>query len=289
MVKRVNESLRTAESGPPIVITLKKRLGPSKLVDDADEGDAERSGPENDDNGAVESARSRSRSRSSGRRSPTPLSPLRAPAMAQSSVLNTRMLEDILTNFHGQLENWIQTETGKLERAESRGNAARESLKRCADHVCGFLREQAPRIHSDLGTDPDGDSFASTTLPRFIEFLLDSDPIQRQMASWIAACLSLQNLLLIDEDRRALQEATSVLNAFTDRRFSKNEELQGLKDDASPVPLLKALLRVLAAQPKETQGRHRRAQHQKQAAPPPTQVISGGGGQSRSGSSLSGR
>jgi len=263
MVKRVNESLRTAESGPPIVITLKKRLGPSKLVDDADEGDAERSGPENDDNGAVESARSRSRSRSSGRRSPTPLSPLRAPAMAQSSVLNTRMLEDILTNFHGQLENWIQTETGKLERAESRGNAARESLKRCADHVCGFLREQAPRIHSDLGTDPDGDSFASTTLPRFIE--------------------------LIDEDRRALQEATSVLNAFTDRRFSKNEELQGLKDDASPVPLLKALLRVLAAQPKETQGRHRRSQHQKQAAPPPTQVISGGGGQSRSGSSLSGR
>lgn len=204
----------------PIVITLKKRLGPAKR-DEPDEEDDEPAGSTRAGGGL--GARSRSRSPLRDGSEKRSLSPPRGgvPTVAPSSVLNVSALEDIFARFHGQLDTWLQGESGKLERAEVRGNQCREQLQRCADRVCGFLRDHAPG--ADLGPDPNGEGFTTRALPQFLD--------------------------LIEEDRRALQEASSVLAAFADRRFPKNEELTGLKAEASPMPLLRAILRLLAAAP----------------------------------------
>jgi len=221
----------TAKPGP-IVITLKNRLGPPRRLGDDDEpradddaglggslGGADAGGALGDALSGGERARSRSRSRD--RRSPSPPSPLRPPAIARSSVLNVASLEDIFARFHGQFDSWLQAESQKLERQETRGKNARDSLNDCADRICDFLREQAPRVYEELGPDPAGESFGARALPGFLE--------------------------IIDEDRRALQEASGALAAFAERRFPKSEELAGLKSDseASPVPLLKGILRQL--------------------------------------------
>uniref|UniRef100_A0A7S4S349 Uncharacterized protein n=1 Tax=Alexandrium monilatum TaxID=311494 RepID=A0A7S4S349_9DINO len=220
----------------PIVITLKKRLGPARRLEDEDEavsgitaeplGDLGSGGAL----GVISRSRSRSRKRSPSPLEPirkgssSPLEPLRTSAIAASSVLNVAALEDIFGRFHGQLDTWLQAESGKLERAEARGDSARGELRQCAEQVCEFLREHAPKAHAELGSDPAGDGFASRALPKFLE--------------------------AIDEDRRALQEASAALAAFADRKFPKSEELAGLKEDVSPLPLLKALLRMLASPPK---------------------------------------
>jgi len=163
------------------------------------------------------------------------VSPLRAAAavapssaaatIAPSSVLNVAALEDIFGRFHGQLDTWLQAETGKLERAEARGDTARGELQQSADRVCEVLREQAPRAYAELGPEPAaGDAFNARTLPKLLE--------------------------LLEEDQRALQEATKTIGAFADQKFPKNEELASLKEDDSPLPLLKATLRLLASQAK---------------------------------------
>jgi len=227
----------TAKPGP-IVITLKKRLGPAKRVDEDEDdsalgaaGDAGVISTGGLGRSSLGGTISRSRSRRSNRHSPSPLSPLRAPAIAPSSVLNVAALEDIFARFHGHLDTWLQAESSKLERAEARGNGARDNLRQCADRVCDFLRDHAPRAYADLGPDPAGDGFTSRALPQFLD--------------------------TINEDRRALQEAVGVLTAFVDRRFPKNEELASLKADASPLPLLRAILRLLASQPKAASHRVR--------------------------------
>eukprot|EP00927_Polykrikos_kofoidii_P017697 TRINITY_DN18081_c0_g1_i1.p1 TRINITY_DN18081_c0_g1~~TRINITY_DN18081_c0_g1_i1.p1 ORF type:complete len:308 (+),score=67.11 TRINITY_DN18081_c0_g1_i1:58-924(+) len=230
-----------AKAGP-IVITLKKRLGPSRATDEDDiRGGGGGSGgggsapappppppPPPPPTGA---ARSRSRSRSPRVAMDRLASPARAsppreftPAIASSAVLNVGALEDIFSRFHGELDSWLQTESVKLERAEARGSTASGELAGAAERVCGFLRDLAPRVYEDLGRDAaSADNFAARTLPRFLEML--------------------------DDDRRVLQEMTDLLSAFADRRLSKSESLADLKAGSTPVPLLRALLRHLAASP----------------------------------------
>eukprot|EP00927_Polykrikos_kofoidii_P017698 TRINITY_DN18081_c0_g1_i2.p1 TRINITY_DN18081_c0_g1~~TRINITY_DN18081_c0_g1_i2.p1 ORF type:complete len:288 (+),score=62.80 TRINITY_DN18081_c0_g1_i2:58-864(+) len=210
-----------AKAGP-IVITLKKRLGPSRATDEDDiRGGGGGSGgggsapappppppPPPPPTGA---ARSRSRSRSPRVAMDRLASPARAsppreftPAIASSAVLNVGALEDIFSRFHGELDSWLQTESVKLERAEARGSTASGELAGAAERVCGFLRDLAPRVYEDLGRDAaSADNFAARTLPRFLEML--------------------------DDDRRVLQA--------------------DLKAGSTPVPLLRALLRHLAASP----------------------------------------
>mmetsp|Transcript_29819 Transcript_29819/g.60124 ORF Transcript_29819/g.60124 Transcript_29819/m.60124 type:complete len:233 (-) Transcript_29819:71-769(-) len=221
----------------PIVITLKKRLGPKRLDDYEDEAapplppadaEADLRGGSLPREPLAGLSRSRSRSR---RRSPSPLSPLRTSGIAPSSMMNVAALEDIFKRFHGQLDTWLQAESSKLERAEARGDAARGELRECGEQVGDFLRDQAPRAFADLGSDPAGEGFAVRAVPKLLEVL--------------------------DEDRRALQEAAGALAAFADRRFPKSEELAGLKEDVSPLPLLKGILRQLASQPKASSRRAR--------------------------------
>merc|ERR1719329_1446684 len=95
-------------------------------------------------------------------------------------------------------------------------------MRRSADRVCSFLSDCAPAAYGDLGPEPAGDSFATRTLPLFFD--------------------------VADEDRRALEEMSSSLAAFADRRFPKNDELASLKSETSPVPLLKGILKLLAQQ-----------------------------------------
>lgn len=223
----------------PIVITLKKRLGPPRLLDPEEISDvgATRGPSMGAATGPGAARRSRSRS---PRRSPSPSPPSPRPAIAPSSVLNAAALEDIFARFHGQLDTWLQAESGKLERAESRGNASRDMLRRGADRVCGFLCDYAPGAHTELGPDPSGEGFITRALPQFLD--------------------------IIDEDRRALQEVAGALGAFADRRFPKSEELACLKAESSPLPLLRATLRLLASQTKATAG-HRKRAARSQGAP----------------------
>uniref|UniRef100_A0A7S0ZRS8 Uncharacterized protein n=1 Tax=Noctiluca scintillans TaxID=2966 RepID=A0A7S0ZRS8_NOCSC len=165
-------------------------------------------------------ARSRSRSvRAKPKERAASLSPLREP-MAPS-ILNVTALEDIFARFHGELDTWLQRESRKLERAERRGSGARDALGRSGTLVCDFLRDYAPRTYQELGAEPQGEAFTTRALPQFLE--------------------------MVEEDQRALQEATAVLGAFAERRFPKNKELALLKNDSSPLPLMRAILRLLAA------------------------------------------
>mmetsp|Transcript_35894 Transcript_35894/g.94860 ORF Transcript_35894/g.94860 Transcript_35894/m.94860 type:complete len:268 (+) Transcript_35894:313-1116(+) len=163
--------------------------------------------------------RSRSRSRDSVRRSPSPARP--SNALVSSSVLDTSGLEDILARFHGQLDVWLKEESAKLEQVAARGKTSADDLQNCAEKVNGFFRDYASS--ADLGPDPRGEGFTTRALPHFLE--------------------------LIDEDRRALQEAMGFLKQYADKHFPKNEELASLKAASSPLPLLKALLRLASSAP----------------------------------------
>lgn len=232
-----------------IVITLKNRYKSSRR-DDAAPAPAARA-PR-----APSPARSRSRSerRSEHSRSPAPVSPPPAPvsprdrspsqdkaaqakappATAKTSVLNTDGLEDIFARFHGELDKWLETDAAKLERLEARGVGARQSLSSCADLVCDFVRDHAPQTYADLGEKSRTEDFASRALPQFLD--------------------------LVEEDRHALQQTTKALGAFADRQFPNNVELTDLKKDSSPLPLVKALLRLMAeGRDKPAGRRHRRA------------------------------
>jgi len=210
----------------PIVITLKKRLGPTRRSEPDDDKSEEPppkavAEPAGGHGPAVSKSRSRSRSRSraSAKKSRSPSRP--SNALAESSVLNTTALEDIFARFHGQLDAWLKEEAVKLEGFEARGKTSAQDLQSCAEKVCGFFRDHASS--ADLGPDASGEGFTTRALPHFLE--------------------------LIDEDRRALQDTAGLLNAFAERHFPKNEELAKLKTEASPLPMLKALLRLAAAAP----------------------------------------
>eukprot|EP00448_Togula_jolla_P039148 CAMPEP_0170622668 /NCGR_PEP_ID=MMETSP0224-20130122/29260_1 /TAXON_ID=285029 /ORGANISM="Togula jolla, Strain CCCM 725" /LENGTH=238 /DNA_ID=CAMNT_0010949015 /DNA_START=11 /DNA_END=724 /DNA_ORIENTATION=- len=221
-----------AAKAGPIVITLKKRLGPTKLGagdDGADRsGAAGRSGSPTAAAAPLAPSGARSCSRSRARsplRSPSPLSLRGAgtPAIARSAVLNAGALEDIFARFHGELDSWLQAESAKLERAEASGIAARESLRSSAEQVSDFLRDHAPGTRSHLGPDPTGEAFAGGALPQFLE--------------------------LMEQDSRVLKEVTGLLASHAERRL-KTEDLETLKSNASPLPLMKALLRNLLSNPK---------------------------------------
>jgi len=206
----------------PIVITLKNRAGPRRVDPEKEEEEEKEAPAPSPDVGPATRDRSRSRSPVAPKRqSPSPLPPLRGSGMDKSSMLNVAALEDIFSRFHGQLDTWLQDESSKLERAEARGAASTETLRKCGDKVTEFLRSHAPRVYADLGTDPAGEGFASRILPQFLEIL--------------------------DEDRRALQETFALLGAFAERRFPGREELAGPKADGQPLPMLRALLRMLAS------------------------------------------
>lgn len=217
-----------AAKSQPIVITLKKRLGAVRQSEQAEDAGGGSGGCGGGGGGktcteSLDSPASQARSRSgslSKRRSLSPLSPLRAPTIAPSAVLNVTELEEIFARFHGKLDTWLKSESGKLERADSRGRAARTTLAQCANQVCEFLREHYPRVFADLGPNATGgEAFTVRALPQFLE--------------------------AVDEDRRALQEIAGLLNSFAERRFPKNEELAALKTESSPLPLMRAILRLL--------------------------------------------
>merc|ERR1711957_121327 len=128
-------------------------------------------------------------------------------------------LEEIFGRFHGELDSYLNDEENKLKKIDTRGKAARDGLERCAGRVNKFLSRHAPDRYSDPGPDPSGASFTAQALPKFLE--------------------------IVAEDHRAMQEAVKQLAIVADR-FPKNEELAGLKDDSSPLPLLQALLPLLA-------------------------------------------
>jgi hypothetical protein len=142
--------------------------------------------------------------------------------------LNFGKLEDVFARFHGELDSWLQEENGKIQASNVRGQSQRETLRRCADRVAGFLLDYAPRDHADLGADLAGGGFTSRALPRFLEML--------------------------DEDRRALQDAMDIVTAFVERRFPENDELEKLKFKASPLPLLRAALDLLDTTPAPGRG-----------------------------------
>mmetsp|Transcript_29856 Transcript_29856/g.84093 ORF Transcript_29856/g.84093 Transcript_29856/m.84093 type:complete len:288 (-) Transcript_29856:169-1032(-) len=204
----------------PIVIKLKKRGGPKRSNEDDDE----------DERGESPGARSRTRSplREGSRKSSPPASPAGklAEGDKSDSVLNVVALEAIFARFHGQLDSWLTNESQKLKGAEDRGSGARESLERTAERINGFLRDYAP--NAELGEDRTGDGFTTRALPQFLD--------------------------LLEEDRRSLQDAQKEFISFADRRFPKNEEIAALKNDASPVPLMKAVLRLLASGPPQRSG-----------------------------------
>lgn len=250
-----------------IVITLKNRYKSSRRDDAAPAPPARAPRPSSParntapkDSLAPSRSRSRSARRSERSRSPAPISPPPAPispcdrspsrdkaaqakaspSTTKSSILNVDGLEDIFARFHGELNKWLETDSSKLERSEARGAGAKESLASCADSVCDFVRGHAPQTYANLGENPKTEGFASRTLPQFFD--------------------------LVEEDRHALQQTTKALGAFADRRFPNNEELTDLKKDSSPLPLVKALLRLMAegrdepavVHKKPTGRRHRR-------------------------------
>lgn len=140
--------------------------------------------------------------------------------------LNKSGLEDIFARFHGEFDGWIQKENGKLERSESRGFSAREELTNGGSVVCEYLRKHAPGVLDELGDDPLDEMFASRALPRFLE--------------------------MVEEDRKVLTDAAGALSAFAERRFPNDSDLDPLKADSSPLPLLRSLLRKMAeAKPAE--------------------------------------
>lgn len=147
--------------------------------------------------------------------------------------MDNKALEDIFARFHGEFEGWVQAEKTKLERVDATGEAALSQLRKSADTVCSYLREYVLRGTKD-GADPAGDpnpeTFATQALPRFVE--------------------------AADDDRRMLREASELIAAFAERRFTgrDREDLAALKANESPVPLLKATLRLLAAGPKAAEG-----------------------------------
>ena len=117
----------------------------------------------------------------------------------------------------------MQEEDIKIKKADDLGQSNHDVLRRCANRVSGFLLDYAPCDHADMGSDPAGASFTSRALPRFLNML--------------------------DEDRRALQDAMANLRSFAERCFPKNEELEKLKQEPSPLPLLRAVLRLIDALP----------------------------------------
>jgi len=184
-------------------------------------------------------------------------------------VLNVTALEDIFAKFHGELDTWLQGESAKLQRVEAKGDAAQETLRSSANLVCDFVRDHAPQTYSDLGPDPPGEGFTTKALPSFLE--------------------------IVDQDGKALEEICSLLGEFADRRFPKNEELANLKADSSPLPLLRAILRMLAAQPKgqeagSRRGRRRRREGDQPGAPaaePATTTAAAPAGKARGGGNCS--
>lgn len=240
-----------AQKPAPIVITLKKRLGTSRRVEEDDDvseaaekgtsaprapastGAASRSrSPAEREKSKSERPRSRKSPVKSPRKSRSPLrslSPIRPAhtSTAPSSVLNTSALEEIFNRFHKDIDSWLQGESAKLERSESRGKEARDCLKKNSNAVTEFLKDYAPRMYEDLGDDKEGESFTMRGLPNFLD--------------------------LVDEDRRALQEFAGILSAFADRCFPKSKDLESLKD-GSPLPLLKAILKLLSAAPPPRSG-----------------------------------
>lgn len=146
---------------------------------------------------------------------------------AQPTALNRAGLEDIFGQFHGEFEAWMKAEESKIEHADVRSSAARRSLVSCGNSVCDFIRDYAPETYAKLGPDPAVEGFNSHSLPQFLD--------------------------VVDEDRRALQEATAALGAFAERRFPRNDELTALKAE-SPVALLKGILRLIS--PKQDVGEH---------------------------------
>jgi hypothetical protein len=188
---------------------------------DSDDGEADQP-PVAKSEGGGDDARHRDRSRSRsppGRPSPSP--DAAAPELApETSGLNLGKLEDIFSTFHGELDTFLQEENKKMKEAAADGQEDRDVLKRVANRVSGFLRDVAPRDHEDLGPDPAGLKLASRSLPRLLEIL--------------------------EEDRRALEDAVAIMTTLAERRFPKSDELEKLKSEDSPLPLLRAVLRLLA-------------------------------------------
>lgn len=184
-------------------------------------------------------------------------------------MLDRSALEDIFARFHGGFDDWLQAESAKLERAEASGEAALAQLRKSADTVCSFLRDYVPRgtkDGADPGADPNPETFATQALPRFVE--------------------------AIDDDRRVIREATDAIGAFIDRRFSgrDREDIAALKANDSPIPMLKAALRLLAAGPKTAgppggharrgEGKGRRERRGRHRSPLPQQSHQAGGNES---------
>lgn len=207
----------------PIVITLKKRSGPTRRSEpDHDEKSEElESRAAADPTGPLAPSKSRSRDRSRSRRSAkkSRSRSRSSNALAKAALLNTTALEDIFARFHGNLDNWLKEESDKLERTEARGKTSAEDLQKCTEKVCGFFRDHASS--ADLGPDASGEGFTTRALPHFLE--------------------------LIDEDRRALQEAAGFLSAYAGRHFPNSSEVASFKADSSPLPMLKTLLRLASS------------------------------------------
>lgn len=206
----------------PIVITLKKRLGPASGAPPPQKKD-DLSGSSSGDDGDLKlgsKSRSRSRSRSPGRSEGRSASAPSVRPLAASSLLGTDGLNDLVSRFRRELDGWVKVETGKLERAEAAGKSSREELRRVATQVCDILDNQAPEM--DLGADARGDAFAAKALPKFLQ--------------------------LVDSDLRDLEETTGLIRGFAEKHFAKQEdEVARIRSqEASPAGMLRSVLRLAA-------------------------------------------
>eukprot|EP00747_Dinoflagellata_sp_TGD_P017931 gnl/TRDRNA2_/TRDRNA2_126155_c2_seq2.p1 gnl/TRDRNA2_/TRDRNA2_126155_c2~~gnl/TRDRNA2_/TRDRNA2_126155_c2_seq2.p1 ORF type:complete len:241 (+),score=53.06 gnl/TRDRNA2_/TRDRNA2_126155_c2_seq2:80-802(+) len=204
----------------PIVITLKNKA-PRAYADDIDEAQpadtARTSKTSEAAAGGDEEALALPRDISSP--SPQKRSPSREKDSGSAPVLNHAALEDIFARFHGELDNWLQGESSKLDRQEAEGQKSLDSLRRSTRLVLEFLRVHSPTLYEELGADCSGEAFTTKALPQFLD--------------------------IVNEDRRKLEDASNALRTFASRRFPKNEDIASQKASSSPIPLLKEILRQL--------------------------------------------
>lgn len=200
---------RSLDNGIPSLSPVKRALDPKRI---ADPPPVRSCSPDVDGSpspGGGEQSRQSPSPASSGAAASDPPKP---------DLLNTAALEDIFARFHGKLDEWMEHEKSQIQKVETSGEESRDTLMESSSKVHSFLKEYVPKAAALCEHEGKGDGLVSRLLPQLVS--------------------------TIEDDQRVLNDMTTILVGIAEKKgLSKGDDLESLKTESTPVPLLRALLK----------------------------------------------
>jgi len=159
-----------------------------------------------------------------------------------SSPLDVAALADLVKGFHEQVASFVRRKTESLSADEAQSQEAKRTVEEGRDTIRSFLEEFGPE-----GGVPDPDEGSG-----------DENGNSKHKSAEKTAAEEYQKgakqlVRFATDDKQALQDAGDLMGTFVERHFKGVKELKGLLDKPHPVPLLKALLKLLVAELKAGQ------------------------------------